>query len=275
MHYYELSLQVSPDYAEILVAELAEIGYDSFIETPDGLEAYITDELFEEMEVKQLLEKYADVGQITYSIQKIEKKNWNEEWEKSFSPIEVDGKIYVRATFHPEAPAHFAHEIIITPKMSFGTGHHETTSQVLALQLDIPHQNKKVLDVGTGTGILAILAAKLGATEIHSFDIDEWSVENTKENIELNDTHQITVELGTIQDQTVKPYDIVLANINRNILLAEIPVYVQFMELNAYLIVSGFYVHDVEDITQKAAEVGLKIITQTSKNNWSAIVFQR
>ena len=275
MHYYEISLQVSPDYSEILVAELAEIGYDSFIETPDGLEAYITDELFEEMEVKQLLEKYADVGQITYSIQKIEKKNWNEEWEKSFSPIEVDEKIYVRATFHPKAPAHFAHEIIITPKMSFGTGHHETTSQVLALQLDIPHENKKVLDVGTGTGILAILAAKLGATEIHSFDIDEWSVENTKENIELNDTRQITVELGTIQDQTVKPYDIVLANINRNILLAEIPVYVQFMEPNAYLIVSGFYVQDVEDITQKAAEVGLKIITQTSKNNWSAIVFQR
>lgn len=275
MHYYELSLQVTPDYAEILVAELAEIGYDSFIETPDGLEAYITDELFEEMEVKQLLEKYADEGQITYSIQKIEKKNWNEEWEKSFSPIEVNGKIYVRATFHPEAPTHFEHEIIITPKMSFGTGHHETTSQVLALQLDIPHQNKKVLDVGTGTGILAILAAKLGATKIHSFDIDEWSVENTKENIELNHSEHITVELGTIQDQTVQPYDIVLANINRNILLAEIPTYVQFMEPEAYLIVSGFYVHDVADITLKAAEVGLKIVTQTSKNNWSAIVFQR
>jgi ribosomal protein L11 methyltransferase len=159
--------------------------------------------------------------------------------------------------------------------MSFGTGHHETTSQVLELQMDIDHKGKSVLDVGTGTGILAIFASKLGAEKIHAFDIDEWSVENTIENISLNNTPEITVNQGTIADQKIEQYDIVIANINRNILLDEIPQYVKFMKKGAYLLLSGFYEHDVPEIESKCNEQGLKKLKQISKNNWAAVVFIR
>jgi len=274
MSFVELTLSLHPDFSEILVAELAEIGFDSFVETDEGLQAYITFELWDESELNGLLDRYQAVAQLEAHWQILEKQNWNETWEKSFSPIQVDDTLLVRATFHPADPA-FPMEIIITPKMSFGTGHHETTSQVMSLQLELDHQGKSVLDVGTGTGILAILAAKLGATEVHGFDIDEWSVENTLENIELNDTSHVTVSQGTIQDQQTKPYDIVLANINRNILLAEIPLYVQCMAPQSHLFVSGFYVHDAPDIEAVAEAQGLKKIKTKSKNGWAAIVFQR
>ncbi len=272
MNYLELTVQVEPDFAEILVAELAELGFDSFVDTDEGLQAYIAEELYKDQAVKWLLEEYATRTALSYSIKGIEKENWNETWEKNFSPITVADKVYVRATFHEPAPD-FPLEIVITPKMSFGTGHHETTSQVMELQLDIDHQGTKVLDVGTGTGILAILAEKLGAVEISAFDIDEWSVENTVENIALNDAGNITVRLGTIADEPFQEYDIVLANINRNILLAEIPVYTRFVKDGGYLIVSGFYETDVADIQEIAGQSGLKKLRSLSKNNWAAVVF--
>ena len=272
--FVELNLSLHPDFAEILVAELAEIGFDSFVDTDEGIQAYITEELRDESALQELLDRYRALAQLVASWEKIEKQNWNEAWEKSFSPIQVDHTILVRATFHEPDPS-FPLEIIITPKMSFGTGHHETTSQVMSLQLGIDHQGKSVLDVGTGTGILAILAAKLGATRIHGFDIDEWSVENTLENIDLNQTPFISVSQGTIADQEVFPYDIVLANINRNILLAEIPQYVSCMAPEGHLFVSGFYTQDAPDIEAVAIENGLKKIAEKSKNGWAAIVFQR
>lgn len=274
MSFVELTLSLHPDFSEILIAELAEIGFDSFVETEEGLKAYITSDLWDEAVLQELLERYKASAQLEASWEALEKQNWNETWENSFSPIQVEDTILVRATFHAPDPA-FPIEIIITPKMSFGTGHHETTSQVMSLQLGIDHEGKSVLDVGTGTGILAILAAKLGAQTVHGFDIDEWSVENTLENMELNNTPAITVSQGTIQNQTQKSYDIVLANINRNILLAEIPTYVQFMAPTSHLFVSGFYTHDAHDIETVALEHGLKKITEKSKNGWAAIVFQR
>ena len=275
MDYLELTLTVEPDFSEILMAELAEIGFDSFVETEDGLQAYVLENEFEERALKELMENYADKTPLIYALKKIEKQNWNKEWESNFSPIKVLDKVYIRATFHESAAASYEHEIIITPKMSFGTGHHETTSQVMELQLEIDHNNKSVLDVGTGTGILAILASKLGATKTHAFDIDEWSVENTIENIALNDTPEITVDLGTIDSQKPEEYDIVLANINRNILLAEIPKYNSFLKESGHLIVSGFYLHDIEDIETLANTCGLKKIKQISKNNWAAVVFKK
>ncbi|MCA0366001.1 MAG: 50S ribosomal protein L11 methyltransferase [Bacteroidetes bacterium] len=275
MQYFELDLKIEPEYSEILVAELAEIGFDSFLDSPDGIVAYVTEDLFDDRAIKNLLENYASRTPLSYSIKAIEKQNWNKEWESAFSPIEVSDKIYVRATFHEPAPATFPYEIIITPKMSFGTGHHETTSQVLELQMDIDHKGKSVLDVGTGTGILAILASKLGAEKIHAFDIDEWSVENTIENISLNNTPEITVNQGTIADQKIEQYDILIANINRNILLDEIPQYVKFMKNGASLLLSGFYEHDVPEIESKCNEQGLKKLKQISKNNWAAVVFIR
>ena len=274
MNYIELTVTTEDDFVEIIIAELAELGFDSFIETDDGVQAYIPEPDFRDAAVKQLLESYADRTSISYSIKGIAQQNWNAEWEKHFEPIEVTDKVYVRAAFHSPNPD-FKYNIVITPKMSFGTGHHETTSMVMELQLGIDHQDKTVLDVGTGTGILSILAAKLGASEIKAFDIDEWSVENTEENQQLNNVPNMSVRLGTIQDEPTAVYDIVLANINRNILLDEIPVYATFMQSGGYLIVSGFYKHDEPGIQEVAQQNGLEKIDSRSKKQWAAVVFKK
>ncbi|MFD2520182.1 50S ribosomal protein L11 methyltransferase [Emticicia soli] len=273
MDYIELTLQIDADFVEILMAELAELGFESFVETDEGLEAYVQEELFNDLAIKQMLENYASRTAISYQFKKIARQNWNEEWEKNFQPIQIGEQIYVRADFH-EPKSDFPYEIIITPKMSFGTGHHETTSMVMEHQLGIEHTNKKVLDVGTGTGILAVLASKLGATTISAFDIDEWSVENTIENVKLNDVSNVIVRLGTIEDEPHDMYDIVLANINRNILISQIPAYVTFLKPGGELIVSGFYEKDIADIETIAESVGLKKVAQLSKNNWAAVVFK-
>ncbi len=270
--YIELSLQIDPDFAEIMMAELAELGFESFVETDDGLDAYIQEDIFNDLDIKKMLENYAERTPISYTFKQIAKQNWNEEWEKNFQPISIGNDIYVRADFH-EAQPDCLYEIIITPKMSFGTGHHETTSMVMEHQLTISHQNKKVLDVGTGTGILAVLASKLGATHISAFDIDEWSVENTIENIALNNANNISVRLGTIEDEPMEKYEIVLANINRNILLQQIPAYATFMTDGASLVISGFYETDIADIQAVAESVGLKKVAQLSKNQWASVVF--
>ncbi len=255
------------------MAELSNVGFESFVETEDGLLAYIQSDIFDDLAIKNVLEDYANRTAISYTLNAIAKQNWNEEWEKNFQPIAIAQDIYVRADFHSPPQDVFQHEIIITPKMSFGTGHHETTSMVMEHQLNIDHQNKKVLDVGTGTGILAILAEKLGANYISAFDIDEWSVENTIENLELNHCSKVKVRLGTIENEPGDLFDIVLANINRNILLQQIPDYFKFMNVGAQLIISGFYESDISDIQSLAASVGLKKVAQLSKNQWASIVF--
>lgn len=274
MLYLEANIEVNAEFSEILVAELAEIGFDTFLENDNGLLAYITEDEFDDIAFKQVMETYAPKTTLFYSLKKIEKENWNEEWEKSFNPIQVLDKILVRASFHESKP-NFEHEIIITPKMSFGTGHHETTSQIMELQLEIDHKNKSVLDVGTGTGILAILAEKLGANEIKAFDIDEWSVENTIENLGLNSCQNIEVALGTIANEPAKTYDIVIANINRNILLDEISIYATFMKPGAILMLSGFYEKDIAEIEACCETNQLKKVKQISKKEWAAVVFNK
>ncbi|WP_341228259.1 50S ribosomal protein L11 methyltransferase [uncultured Arcticibacterium sp.] len=274
MLYLEANIEVNAEFSEILVAELAEIGFDTFLENENGLLAYIIEEQFDDIAFKQIMETYAPKTNLFYSLKKIEKQNWNEEWEKSFDPIKVLDKILVRASFHESQPG-FEHEIIITPKMSFGTGHHETTSQIMELQLGVDHKDKSLLDVGTGTGILAILAEKLGANDIKAFDIDEWSVENTTENIGLNSCQNIKVSLGTIADESPKTYDIVIANINRNILLDEIAVYTTFMKSEGVLMLSGFYEKDIAEIETCCEANGLKKIKQISKKEWAAVVFNK
>ena len=273
MHFFELAIEVNPDFSEILMAELAELGFDSFTEEPTGLNAYVEDVQFQEAATKQLLEQYAAKTPLLYTINGIERKNWNAEWEANFEPIVIAKNIYVRADFHPEGVG-FDHEIIITPKMSFGTGHHETTSMVLEHQLSINHQQKTVLDIGCGTGILAILAAQLGAKKVDAFDIDEWSVENSRENFELNNV-SISVRQGIIQDQPTAKYDILLANINRNILIDQIPLYVDFMAEESVIVVSGFYEKDIADIENVATANGLQKTATLTKNNWASVVFER
>ncbi|MVM32348.1 50S ribosomal protein L11 methyltransferase [Spirosoma sp. HMF4905] len=275
MNYCELQLRLSPDYTDILTAELAELGFESFVETDEGLNAYIIESDFDEKAIQELIVKYEGQTAIAYEVSSLEKRNWNAEWEREYEPIEVADQVRVRASFH-ESDARFRYDIVINPKMSFGTGHHETTAMMLEQQLGLDFAGKSVLDVGSGTGILAILAEKMGAQTVLAFDIEEWAVENARENAELNDCPQITVFQGTIADvDPTTQYDIVLANINRNILLAEIPSYTNLLRNNGYLVVSGFYENDAPDIEQKALEVGLSLANRATTNQWTSLSFYK
>jgi ribosomal protein L11 methyltransferase len=274
LNYLELKLTLSPDFTEILMAELAELGFESFVETDEGLDAYIVENDFNEKSLREVLAKYQAIKAIGYSWQALEKKNWNEEWERGYEPIEVGLAIRVRALFH-EPDGRFEHELLITPKMSFGTGHHETTWLVMNEQLSLPHAHADILDVGCGTGILAILARKLGAGTLLAFDIDEWAVENTRENFSLNEvTEQAEVFQGTITGVPAeRRFGGILANINRNILLNEIPRYVQHLLTGGWLVVSGFYENDAPDIIRCAEAQGLTFQRMNTRNQWATVVF--
>lgn len=273
-NYFEARLTLNPDFTEILMAELGQIGYESFVETDEGFSAYITETDFDLAKLQQVVDEYHNLTPISFVYEQLETKNWNEEWERNYQPIEVAGQIRVRASYHIPDPT-FRYDIVIDPKMSFGTGHHETTTLVMEQQLSLNHHEKSVLDVGSGTGILAILAEMLGATQLTAFDIEEWAYLNAVENTELNGCKHITVFQGTIENCPAGLYDIVLANINRNILLREIPIYVQFLKSGGTLMVSGFYEFDIADIVQKAEEVDLKLITQKTLNQWAVLRFEK
>ena len=268
MNYTELQVTLSADYTDIFMAELGALGFESFVETDEGLSAYISESDFDETAVQSVIDKYANQTAIAYQINSLEKKNWNEEWERNYQPIEVQNRIRVRASFH-EPDAGFQYDIVINPKMSFGTGHHETTAMMLEHQLSVDAAGKTVLDVGSGTGILAILSALQGAERVVAFDIEEWAIENARENAELNGCPQIDVFQGTIHDvDPAERFDIVLANINRNVLLEDIPVYVRLMKPDSTLLVSGFYEQDALDIEEKGLAEGLIKIGQLSQNKW-------
>ncbi|GAB3933274.1 50S ribosomal protein L11 methyltransferase [Larkinella terrae] len=275
MNYTELQITLSADYTDILMAELAELGFESFTETDEGLNAYILEPDFNAAAVQSVIDKYADQTAIAYQINSLEKKNWNEEWEQNYQPIEVQDQIRVRASFH-EPDAGFRYDIVINPKMSFGTGHHETTAMMLEHQLNVDAAGKTVLDVGSGTGILAILAAMQGAERVVAFDIEEWAIENARENAELNGCSQIEVFQGTIHDvNPAERFDIVLANINRNVLLEDIPVYARLMKPHSTLLVSGFYEQDAPDIEEKGVGEGLTKTGQLSQNKWVSLKFDK
>jgi len=276
MNYIELDLKVEPDFSEILMAELGEAGFESFVETEEGLLAYIQENDFDENEIHKLTAKYLELTTIAATWKSLERRNWNEEWEKSYEPIEVGDQIRVRAVFHEPDPA-FTYDLLIQPKMSFGTGHHETTWLVMNEQLSLPHEGLAVMDVGCGTGILAILAYKLGATQLLGFDIDEWAVENTRENFAMNQLPAAAeVFQGTIAGvREEQVFGGILANINRNILLSEIPAYVKHLKPGGWLVTSGFYETDQADIERCAAENNLKKLRSNTRNQWATVVFQK
>ncbi|MDQ6480467.1 50S ribosomal protein L11 methyltransferase [Dyadobacter sp. LHD-138] len=276
MNYVEVQLELQSEFTEILMAELAEVGFESFVETDEGLSAYIPEEDFSEAVLQALIAKYSAMTAIASSWKSLERKNWNEEWEKSYEPIEVGKEIRVRATFHEPNPD-FTYDLLIQPKMSFGTGHHETTWLVMNEQLNLPHAGLSIMDVGCGTGILAILASKLGATSLLGFDIDEWAVENTVENFAMNGLREeAEVFKGTINEvPSEKMFGGILANINRNILLDEIPKYVQHLLPGGWLVTSGFYEMDQADIERCAEESGLKKLRSNTRNQWATVVFEK
>ena len=274
MDYVQVSITCLEDYREILMAELAAVGFESFLETETGFEAYVQQDLFARDSFDEVIATYREAAGLTLVEGIMPKVNWNEEWEKNYDPIEVDKLVYVRASFHAPQPG-FQYEIVINPKMSFGTGHHATTFQLLSMQGKIDHQGKRVLDVGSGTGILAIMAHLLGAKQVEAFDIDSWCVDNGNENFELNWV-ATRMGLGTIRE--VKPqgsYALILANINKNVLLDELEIYASLLPDQGLLLLSGFYSEDIADLVQAASMQGLSLTMQTTKDNWAALCLQK
>lgn len=274
MDYLEIKITCLEEFREILIAELAEIGFDSFLETEEGVDAYIPESDLDRDKLQEILAQYQVPGQIEWREGILPKVNWNEEWEKNYDPIEVEDLVYVRASFHSSQPG-FRYEIVINPKMSFGTGHHATTFQMLRHQGDLDHQGKRVLDVGSGTGILAIMAHLLGAKSVEAFDIDDWCVDNGNENFDLNGL-QTRMGLGTIRE--VNPsgtFDILLANINKNVLLDELAIYAGLLQEGGFLLLSGFYTEDIDDLLQVASPLGLDLVKRSSKDNWAALILKK
>ena len=275
MNYIEYDFTVSPTEmgAEILMAELAEVGFDSFVDTPTGIKAYIPKDSWNEQILQDIYLLSNPEFTISYQITEIEQVNWNEEWEKNFSPIVVEDLCTVRANFHPVPNTRY--DIVITPKMSFGTGHHETTYMMLQQLLPLSLEGAKVLDMGCGTGILAIMAALRGARDITAIDIDPWCVENATENVQQNNCFFITIKEGDVSLIAGEQYNLILANINRNILLSDIPAYVQTLLPQGLLLVSGFYEEDLPAIKEKCQEVGLTYLSHIERNRWVSAKFQR
>ena len=275
MEYIEVKVVCHEDFREILQAELAEAGFSSFGDTEKGFEAYAEPTDFDKLAFDDVITRYYKAASIKYELGKVPRRNWNKEWESNYEPILVNDRCAVRATFHPPMPGH-EHEIVITPKMSFGTGHHQTTRLMLRHQLEVDHAGKKVLDVGCGTGILAIMASKLGAAEVKACDIDEWAVENSRENFELNNCRNVEVRPGTLKEANFEgSYDIILANINKNVLLEEMDYYLQFLKEEGILLLSGFYEADVEDLLAKAQRHQLKQQSLSSEKSWASLVLKR
>jgi len=275
MDFIQINVHCDPPFGEILTAEMGELDYASFVETELGFEAYIEEEKFSHPALQTLFNNYRKQTRIWYELKKIPKVNWNEEWEKNYDPINVDDKIYVRATFHESKPQ-FPYEIVIKPKMSFGTGHHETTHQMLSLQFDVDHKGKKVLDIGSGTGILAIMGAKLGASSVAATDVDDWCIENSQDNFDLNSVTPEFISKGTIKELALSnTYDIILANINTNVLLEEIPEYIKLLNGSGHLFLSGFYESDLSQIEALVSAHGLVEVKHTTRKNWVGIVFQK
>lgn len=271
--YIEYDFTVAPlqPASDILIAELGEAGFESFVEQGDGVLAYIQKDDWSENCLDSIAILKNPEFTIDYKVREIEQENWNATWEQNFSPIQVDDQCVVRAPFHEKPQVEY--DILIEPKMSFGTGHHETTHMMLQFVLAHDFKDKTVLDMGAGTGVLAILAAMKGAKKVDAVDIDNWCYLNAKENVERNGVGQVSVfegDAGLLGDTS---YDIVLANINRNILLEDIPKYVENLAPNGILFVSGFYNDDIFIISEKCKACGLKFEKNLRRNDWVAVKY--
>lgn len=271
MAFITVKVTCNPELSDVLVAELFGLGFDSFQEFEDGFEGSCEEQLYDQAGTDEILKQFPNVS---YHIKEQEKVNWNEEWEKNYDPITVEDQCIVRATFHDPQPQ-FAYEIIVIPKMSFGTGHHATTYQMLAYQMELDHQNKKVLDVGTGTGILAIMASKRGASELVATDIDEWCIENSRENFALNNLKDIALIKGQIEEVDQSEFDIVIANINKNILLDQMHEYANRLKTGGQLLLSGFYENDVPDLVDLALQLNLHQVQSSVRDNWAMIALEK
>ena len=275
MDFIELTVQAPRELAEILVAELGEVGFDTFEDNDAGFCAYTTEEAFDRNAVAEIMSRYEGLGELAFSDRIITRQNWNSEWEKNFQPLVIAGRVSVRAPFHLE-PAGVDYDIEIMPRMSFGTGHHETTALMIENQLDLDHHGKRVLDMGCGTGILAIMAEKLGARQVLAVDVEPWTVENARDNAAENHCRTIECRLGgaeTLADEA--PFDLILANINRNVLLEDMHAYARLLPSGNPILFSGFYEEDLPKITAEATRQGLRYERHRSLRGWVSAIFTK
>lgn len=275
MKYTEYHFNVKPlePWRDILIAFLSELPFESFVETEQGFLTYIKVEEEDEQLIKELPIMSSPEVEISYEKKLSPDINWNEEWEKNFPPVVIENQIYLHADFHP-VRNDLPFSIKIDPKMSFGTGHHETTYNMLHAMLTMNFEGKDVLDMGSGTGVLAIFAKKRGAHYVEAIDIDEWSYGNALENSKKNEV-DIDIKLGDAELLGNHSFDIILANINKNILLKDMSKYVENLHPNGYVLVSGIFEHDFDDIIAEATGNGLKFVQKLSKNNWISILLNK
>ena len=276
MEYTEVDIrlkEVNP-FADILVARLNEIEFESYAEDQNGVKAYVKTQLLNKDAVKEIISEISELTQLSFTINKVQQENWNAKWENNYQPVSINKDCMIRAHFHNAFPD-VKYDIIITPKMSFGTGHHETTSLMMNQMFELDFKGKFVLDMGTGTGILAILGSKLGAKKLIGIDIDEWAVETAKENAGLNNISNINFIHGDIHSISNVKYDIVLANINRNIILDDLEIYVNAMGNTAVLLLSGFLKKDIPLILEKTEQLGLELVVVKNKNKWQSLYLKR
>lgn len=278
MHYYKVTYKLTPyseDASDIMIAQLGELGYESFLEIDGGFESYVQEQYYDESAITTI-DPY--IEGVTYIVEacEVEDADWNEEWEKKyFKPIEVDGEYYVRGPQH-EPNTQIAKEIIINPKNAFGAGHHETTGMMMHFLLNIPLRDKAVIDMGCGTGILGIMAAKEGAQKVIGIDIDEFSVENTQENCALNGVDNMEVRLGGADAiKKSDSADVFIANINRNILLEDLDKYRATLREGSIVLLSGFYEEDVKMLLEKAESLGLELVEKQERNEWRALKLKK
>ncbi|PKP02571.1 MAG: 50S ribosomal protein L11 methyltransferase [Bacteroidetes bacterium HGW-Bacteroidetes-6] len=274
--FLQVSLLEIPDDEEIrdiLMTVLLDMDFDSFWEEDDKLHGYIATEKYNSQKTSEAISAIAG-DSVKIVVAALENKNWNEEWEKNFDPVDIDGQIYVYAPFHPERPE-IPYKIRIVPKMSFGTAHHATTSSMLKLMLDINFENQLVIDAGTGTGILAVFAEMKGAESVFAYDNDDWSVVNSLENIERNACKKIDIVLGENDVLKGKKCDILLANIHKNVILNDLSAYASTLNKGGILLLSGFYTDDLPDISEACEKNGFEIDTFLTKENWVAARFTK
>ncbi|CAM1353504.1 50S ribosomal protein L11 methyltransferase [Tenacibaculum discolor] len=273
--YIEYTFEVTPKEptTEILIAELGSLGFESFVENEKGVVAYIQKDDWSETILEDVFVLKSEEFSIQYEHKEIEQTNWNAEWEKNFNPIQVDDLVSIRAPFHenPNLP----YDIVIEPKMSFGTGHHETTHMMVQHLINLDVTDKKVLDMGCGTGILAIFAEMKGAQPIDAIDIDAWCYENSLENVERNNCKHISVYEGDASLLEGKKYDVIIANINRNILLNDMQTYTNCLTEKGVLLLSGFYSEDIPVIDNEVSKYSLTLKDTIKRNNWVALQYQK
>jgi ribosomal protein L11 methyltransferase len=273
-----LKVKISPaePWTDILVAQLAELGFDSFVSTEDGVEAYADSSIGvpEEIIAQTFLDEEIEGVTSTYTIEILPFKNWNEVWESDFEPVFVEDKVSILAPFHsPDLASGLS--VIIQPQMSFGTGHHQTTWMMVKALMELESIPSKLLDMGTGTGVLAIVAEKIGVSDILAVDIESWSVENTIENAQRNRCNSIRALEADIDGVSEAEFDVILANINKNVLKRHFESYYNLLVSNGTLVISGFFESDVEELKKVAEEIGFAYDIVLTKETWAALKFKK